>query len=72
MDKEKLTLVILVILVIGALSWVLYSAFDGAAYKKAINAENKNDICKAPEGYTQEEWEEHMSHHPDRYKECLS
>ncbi len=72
MDKEKLVLAILVVLVIGALAWTLYSTFYGADYKKAISAEDKNDLCKAPEGYTQQEWEEHMSHHPDGYKECLS
>ena len=71
-DKDKLILGFFVVLVIGALVWTVYSVFYGSDYKKAIALENKNDICKAPEGYTQEEWEQHMSHHPDRYKECLN
>jgi len=29
------------------------------------------DKCKTPEGYTDEQWREHMGHHPDRYRECL-
>jgi len=30
------------------------------------------DPCQPEPGYTQEEWEEHMSHHPDQYKDCLT
>lgn len=29
------------------------------------------DRCQTPEGYSDQGWREHMSHHPDRYKECL-
>lgn len=29
------------------------------------------DKCAVPEGYDEEVWEEHMSHHPDRYEGCL-
>lgn len=31
----------------------------------------QSDKCKAPEGYTEAKWAEHMGHHPDLYKECL-
>lgn len=30
-----------------------------------------DDECATPEGYTDEEWQQHMSHHPDRYSNCL-
>ena len=30
------------------------------------------DICKPGSGYTEESWREHMGHHPDIYKDCLS
>ncbi|MEK6973726.1 MAG: hypothetical protein AABW41_00555 [Nanoarchaeota archaeon] len=70
--KENIILIGLVVLVVLALAWTVYSAFYGADYKKAISAENKEDICTAPKGYTQEQWNEHMGHHPDRYKECLT
>lgn len=30
------------------------------------------DKCKPERGYTEESWREHMGHHPDIYKECLS
>ncbi|MBI2583358.1 MAG: hypothetical protein HYW25_01705 [Candidatus Aenigmarchaeota archaeon] len=29
------------------------------------------DKCAVPEGYTEEEWIQHMGHHPDLYAECL-
>lgn len=29
------------------------------------------DRCATPEGYTDEQWREHMGHHPDQYAECL-
>jgi len=38
---------------------------------KAFNAELQ-DKCQTPAGYTDEEWLEHMGHHPDRYVECLN
>lgn len=40
--------------------------------KKSFQAEIERDKCAVPAGYTAESWKEHMSHHPDRYKECLS
>ncbi|MBS3158459.1 hypothetical protein J4206_04185 [Candidatus Woesearchaeota archaeon] len=42
-----------------------------SAYNKAIAAENPADKCAVPEGYDEQSWKEHMSHHPDRYKGCL-
>lgn len=29
------------------------------------------DKCKTQSGYTDEQWKEHMGHHPDFYEECL-
>ncbi len=43
------------------------SVNDYAAQKTAL----QSDKCKAPYGYTQEKWNEHMGHHPEMYKECL-
>ncbi len=53
-----------------------------AGYNKTLNitqkqcetnlkSEVKIDKCATPPGYTDESWQQHMSHHPDRYKECL-
>ena len=30
------------------------------------------DKCKTPPGYTDEDWKQHMNHHPDQYAECLA
>lgn len=32
---------------------------------------NSEDKCSPAPGYTEESWREHMSHHPNVYKECL-
>lgn len=39
-------------------------------FKRTVKAELP-DKCQAPAGYSQQGWREHMSHHPDRYKECF-
>ncbi|MFH1391006.1 MAG: hypothetical protein ABIH20_01710 [Candidatus Diapherotrites archaeon] len=39
-------------------------------YQEFVSAELA-DKCAVPEGYTEEKWKEHMSHHPDRYEGCL-
>ncbi len=72
MNKENLTISIFVIVIFAVLSWTVYSAFYGENYKKAISAENPDDICQVPQGYTQEKWIEHMGHHPDKYSQCLN
>lgn len=30
------------------------------------------DKCKTPPGYTDEDWNEHLGHHPDQYAECFA
>ncbi len=35
--------------------------------KKMVEPEK----CKPQQGYTEEQWIEHMGHHPSQYKECL-
>lgn len=40
-------------------------------YSKAVEAETE-DPCTPPEGYTDDAWRQHMGHHPDEYKDCLS
>lgn len=75
MKKEFLIYVLFAIVVL-LLAWTVYSSFSkpytNEQYQKALVSENTADICATPSGYTDEQWKEHMSHHPDRYKECLS
>ena len=42
---------------------------ENFASAKAV--ENPEDKCATPPGYTDEQWREHMGHHPDQYAECL-
>ena len=38
---------------------------------QAFAADELPDKCKVPPGYDEKQWREHLSHHPDRYAECL-
>lgn len=72
--SENILLYILLALVIIALIFSISTFFSESysqeQYNKFVSAELE-DKCDTPEGYTDQEWKEHMSHHPDRYKECL-
>jgi hypothetical protein len=41
------------------------------SFKMAQEAESPEDPCATPEGYTEDAWKEHMSHHPSMYNKCL-
>lgn len=43
----------------------------GTSYQQAIAAQDPNNVCATPAGYTDAEWKTHMSHHPDMYTQCL-
>ena len=77
-DIEAILLIVLVIVVIISIGFMAYTLiFQGSysttsqSYQRALGAENPDDICATPEGYSDEQWREHMSHHPDRYIGCL-
>ncbi len=69
-NTERMILVVVLVVLVAVLFFSLFSNY-GINYFKAMSSENTNNICAVPEGYTQEQWEQHMGHHPDRYKECL-
>ena len=52
-------------------SWSVIPSSSSLEYRQAKQAENPDNPCLAPAGYTEESWREHMSHHPDEYRECL-
>ena len=52
--------------------YTYYQTYFGADYQRALASQNTNNICQVPPGYTEESWREHMSHHPDMYRECLT
>jgi len=73
-------IVVYVILGIVILGLIVMTFFPGMIYAVKDSgviggdSASKGDICSPPVGggYTEESWREHMSHHPNIYKECLS
>ena len=72
---DQIILYVVMVILIAVLVWSIFSLtqknYFGSDYNKAMQSENKENICATPEGYTDVEWREHMGHHPDIYKECL-
>ncbi|MEK6863015.1 MAG: hypothetical protein AABW57_02540 [Nanoarchaeota archaeon] len=64
-------LILVIIALIFSISTFFSKGYSQSDYNKFVSAE-LSDKCKTPQGYTDQEWKEHMSHHPDRYKECLN
>jgi len=70
---EKTTYIILgavALIVVAVLLWFMTSAGPAPAVQSSANAQSA-DICTPQPGYSEQEWREHMSHHPDMYAECL-
>lgn len=68
MNNERKLLLLAILLAIVIFSGVSFFYINSL---RAFQAENTSNICATPPGYTDEQWREHMSHHPDRYAECL-
>ncbi len=68
MDKKILIYIIAGLLV---LALVMITLFPGMIIALRDAGKSGSDICKPGQGYTEESWREHMSHHPDIYKDCL-
>ena len=64
-------LIIVVIALIFTISTFFSKGYSQQEYNEFVSAEGSNK-CETPEGYTDREWKEHMGHHPDQYKECLT
>jgi len=69
----SITTIVLIVSVIAfsAVAYAFISSRYGSNYQQALASQDPNNICKAPAGYTQDQWNTHMSHHPDMYKQCL-
>jgi len=68
-NEEYIYYAIIGIIILGI---IILAIYPEAIYIIKDKRDNTLDKCKAPEGYTQEEWEEHMGHHPDIYADCLT
>ncbi len=74
--SEKHVQYVLLFLALTILAWGAMSLADNTYantpgnFRKAMSSELP-DKCETPAGYTDEQWREHMGHHPDLYAECL-
>jgi len=64
--------VIYVIIGFVILGLVVFTFFPGSLRALMDSGKDVDEKCKPAPGYTEQEWREHMSHHPDIYKECLT
>ncbi|MEK6840649.1 MAG: hypothetical protein AABX79_01720 [Nanoarchaeota archaeon] len=74
MDKKIILYIIIGILILGLLiltifPGMIYTFRDSGVLGNSIGVADK---CKPAPGYTEESWREHMSHHLNIYKDCLS
>lgn len=69
MRKEIILYCVAAILVLLLL---ITTFFPGVIYAFKDSTSSGNEKCKPEPGYTEQEWKEHMSHHPNIYKECLT
>ena len=79
MTEWKLVHYILVFAVIAAVGTMAFLALNpGKSARGALNpqaafaAENPQNPCATPAGYTDATWREHMGHHPEQYQQCLN
>lgn len=68
--------IVVALLVLNAYAFLRPSGSGAVAntaqkFIAAKAAENPQDKCATPPGYTDAEWKEHLGHHPELYQECL-
>lgn len=68
MDKKIIFYIIIGIIIV---SLTLVTLFPNMIYAIRDSGQSESDICSPPEGQSIESWREHMSHHPNMYKDCL-
>ena len=72
MDKRVILYIIIGIVILLLLLFTFFPGLIYAVKDSGITGDNALDKCKPEPGYTEQEWREHMSHHPNIYRECLS
>jgi len=69
MDKKIILYIIIGLIITGL---VILTFFPNMIYVFKDSVDSATDKCVPPPGQTEESWNEHMSHHPIMYRECLS
>lgn len=72
MDKKIIRIIIIAVLILLVAGLLIATFFPGIIQAWKDSGKNEIDKCKPQAGYTEESWREHMGHHPDIYKECLT
>jgi len=74
-NKEILKIIAYILIGILIIGVLIMTFFPGIIYAvkdgPGVSGKSGEEICKPQPGYTEESWREHMSHHPDIYRECL-
>ncbi len=65
-----LGLVVLVLALFTIFPGMIYAVKDAGITGNSLS-NSTNDKCSPAPGYDEESWREHMSHHPNIYKECF-
>ncbi|MCR4327728.1 MAG: hypothetical protein NUV46_04060 [Nanoarchaeota archaeon] len=68
MDKKIVLYIVVGILV---LLLFVFTFFPGIIDAVRDSGKTRTEKCAVPAGYTEQDWYEHMSHHPGIYGECL-
>lgn len=76
--QKKVVYAAIILAVVAIIALNVYAFTKPGKVEKTVEnfasakaAENPTDKCATPDGYTDEQWKEHMGHHPDIYGECL-
>ncbi|NCN98723.1 hypothetical protein COU62_02430 [Candidatus Pacearchaeota archaeon CG10_big_fil_rev_8_21_14_0_10_35_219] len=64
-----IAILLIVIIVMTFFPNMIYAFQHGVTGN--VVAEDAGDKCTHPEGTSVEDWQTHMSHHPNIYRECL-
>lgn len=70
-DNDITKTIIFVIVILAVLTLLVISLFPNLIQALKDSGKTSIDKCKPAPGYTEESWREHISHHPNIYKECL-
>ncbi|MBI5621346.1 rhodanese-like domain-containing protein [Candidatus Falkowbacteria bacterium] len=82
MKKTEYFTIILIVCALALTGWAIVDFINthavdqtpalAAAQSETTTAAELPDKCATPPDYTLAEWQDHMSHHPDQYRECLT
>jgi hypothetical protein len=71
MNKKIVLYIIIGIVVLVLVFFTLFPGMIHAFKDSRVTGNLVEDKCEPAPGYDEEAWREHMSHHPNIYKECL-